>query len=585
MQEKIADFVGYNTFELTEMKKNAPELFAAVQSVIKELGIKYGSSTEKLATKTAPKESSEIIPFYLPTTREVAKIVFKGMDVNDFLSPWEAGRFKLADSLDDLIGDAKMEAKLYFRQQGSKVKAKAGSSPQKIYRAKILQLRDAIVKKEVNIRTAEDGKLVVVKDVVLLEFHGPFTEIEGNKLKLVPLSSSKGDTPFYMLFCPEREMQKTAFDRVSNITTLLRLLNGEEVSLFNAKLYARRVGSNGLTYHGLDYIGKCELKRPERQQVKLATNSKGDWYIIERGGESFIKTSNKTDAETYATLNNMEIVQAWDMSKPTPKTEPTPKKKSEPKINSGKPVRDDIDLEGSLLEMIYANGSVVNAYVRPNSMNATKDGYEMDMVSFAENESIHAIKTYLTSKDIQFLLDGESTMETEPSFTPIEIPGILESDSPPIVIPEGKYPSAVPNNNVSTTGFKRSGPTQSAAAYAKLCSRLYPEELIYFVIEPGRYIPFIMYGNDGQWWYLKMVGKGVKWTVYADMTEGKMRDIRKQNNVMQIQKTSKMSKEDLLKEQKELIETLSYFDSKDPEYKETQAELAEIEEKLKNLKK
>jgi len=594
MQEKIADFVGYNTFELTEMSKNAPELFAAVQSVIKELGIKYGSSTEKLATKTAPKESGEIIPFYLPTIKEAAKIVFKGMGVSDFLSPWEAGRFKLADSLDDLIGEARMEANLYFQEGGPGVRGNAGSAPQEIYRAKILQLKDAITKKEVKIKTAEDSKLVVVKDVVGLEFHGPFTEKEEvKKLKLVPLSVSKGDFIYYMFFCRTKDMQETAIERVSDITTLLKLLNGEEVSLFNAKLYVRRKGSNGLTYHGLDYVGNCKLKRPEKQQVKLGKNSGGIWYIIERGGQTSLKSYNKTDTETYASLNNMEIVESWDMSKPTPKTEPTPKseptpkKKSEPKINYGEPVKDDKDLEGSLLEMVYSNGMVVNAYVRPDSMNATKDGYEFDMVSFAENESIHAMKIYLTSKDIQLLLAGEVTRESEPAYTAIEIPGILESEVSPYVIPEGKYPSAVPNNNVSTTGLKRKGPTQSAAAYVKLCSESLnlPEELIYYVNEPGKYIPFIMYGNDGQWWYLKMVGKSVKWTVYADMTEAKMRDIRKQNNNMQIQKTSKMSKEDLLKEQKELIETLSYFDSKDPEYKETQAELAEIEEKLKNLKK
>ena len=597
MQEKIADFVGYNTFELTEMSKNAPELFAAVQSVIKELGIKYGSSTEKLATKTAPKESSEIIPFYLPTIKEAAKIVFKGQDAKDFLFPWEAGRYKLADSLDDLIADAKMEVNLYFQEGGPGVRGKdgfksSGSAPQEIYRAKILQLRDAILKGGVKLKTAEDSKYVVAKDVVGLEFHGPFTEKEGDKLKLVPLSSSKGDSKFYMFFSRELDMQKTAFDKVSNVTTLLKLLNGEEVSLFNAKLYVRKKDSEGIVYHGLDYVGNCKLKRPEKQQVKLV-EFEGYWYIIERGGDTSLKTFNKTDTETYASLNNMEIVESWDMSKPTPKTEPTPKseptpkKKSEPKINYGEPVKDDKDLEGSLLEMVYSNGMVVNAYVRPDSMNATKDGYEFDMVSFAENESIHAMKIYLTSKDIQLLLAGEVTRESEPAYTAIEIPGILESEVSPYVIPEGKYPSAVPNNNVSTTGLKRKGPTQSAAAYVKLCSESLnlPEELIYYVNEPGKYIPFIMYGNDGQWWYLKMVGKSVKWTVYADMTEAKMRDIRKQNNTMQIQKTSKMSKEDLLKEQKELIETLSYFDSKDPEYKETQSELAEIEEKLKNLKK
>ena len=44
-----------------------------------------------------------------------------------------------------------------------------------------------------------------------------------------------------------------------------------------------------------------------------------------------------------------------------------------------------------------------------------------------------------------------------------------------------------------------------------------------------------------------------------------------------------MTKEQLLKEKEELIETLSYFDKTDPEYKETQTELAAVEEQLKNI--
>jgi hypothetical protein len=112
-----------------------------------------------------------------------------------------------------------------------------------------------------------------------------------------------------------------------------------------------------------------------------------------------------------------------------------------------------------------------------------------------------------------------------------------------------------------------------------------PDDLIYKSIQGGETkIPFVMYGNDGTWYYLTVSKNGTaSWKQLTPNTYEAIGKVLMDHVELAKAKTSSMTKEQLLKEKEELIETLSYFDKTDPEYKETQTELAAVEEQLKNI--
>ena len=263
----------------------------------------------------------------------------------------------------------------------------------------------------------------------------------------------------------------------------------------------------------------------------------------------------------------------------------TKKTKTSPAINTSGTKAEAI--EKTVIETLNSSISNPNQYESSYYIMRCSD-IQQDDYTFVAVDLETGKVTYLnfTEADMTRLSLGEKTRNTEPTFLPVTIKKGNQQrywGRWGIVFPSS-YPRPIANKDDT-----RKGPSQSASAYYKVLSKQFSMPDFEIYAEGKDSIPFMVLGNNGNWWYLAKTKTSSAWRELKPMSPSTMKysqdytyynnpltDVTNYRQSIKQDKYAKMLTSQLNELLEQLEETLTYFDKSDPEYIETQEEISKI---------